>query len=193
MAFNEWNLFDDEEEARRWVSQKMVAPDADSRQWLLFVLDDQTYGLPVSHVVQMVRHTRMTPIPHLSPFLAGAINLQGEVIPVMDLRLRFAKPASKRTDRTILMIVCVTHSTGQPEPGVTNKQIALMVDAVSDLLFLSEEEIQPPGTATTAHTAIDGRSVIIGVVRQSEKVITLLDMDILLSREEMMAAMTPPP
>lgn len=190
MALNEWNQFDDEEEARRWVGQQMVAPSADSRQWLIFLLDGQLYGLPISYVVQMVRHTRITPIPNLPPFLVGAVNLQGEVIPVMDLRLRFAKPAGKRTDRTILIIVCVKHPTGRAEPtgNTLSKQIGLMVDAVSDLLFISNADLHPPDATTTAHTTTNGCSVIMGVVRQPERVITLLEMDILLSQEEMIAA-----
>ncbi|MBF0582772.1 MAG: purine-binding chemotaxis protein CheW [Magnetococcales bacterium] len=190
MTLSEWNLFDDEEEARRWVSQQMLAPSADSRQWLVCLLGDQAYGIAIHHVVQMVRCNRVTPIPQLPPFLAGLFNLEGEVIPVVDLRLRLELPAGAPGDRTILVVVRVAHpvAVGQPAPTMVGKQLGLMVDAVLDLPFIAEGEIRPPPPTTSQSGIVDERPIQLGVVRQSGREITLLDVDVLLSREEMLAA-----
>ncbi|MEO5349185.1 MAG: chemotaxis protein CheW [Magnetococcus sp. YQC-3] len=190
MAFNAWNLFDEEEEARRWVSQQMVAPSADSRQWLLCQVGGQICGLPVDRIQQMVQCTQITPIPHLPPFLPGLFNLHGEVIPVLDLRLRLALPVDGEEGRPILVIVRIEHSlTEKPADGTeAGKLVALRVDALLDLVFLRAEEMQLPEATATVGTAVDGRPILLGTARHREEVIHLLDSEALLSREEMLAA-----
>ncbi|MEO5362043.1 MAG: chemotaxis protein CheW [Magnetococcus sp. DMHC-8] len=198
---NEWNLFDDEEEARRWVNQQMVCPTVDSRQWLVCLLEEQAYALPVDCVVEMVRYTAVTPLPRawqadgagpagtFPAWLAGACNLRGEVIPVLDVRVRFGLPPGKCTAQTILVVVQVTHppAVGEAAGGPVRKQVGLLVDAVAELLYLRNEEIQPPATALTAPAAVDGRPLLSGVVQGEERALRLLDVDTLLSREEMLA------
>ena len=184
MTQNRWNQFDDEEEARRWVSQQTAMPTADSQQWLLCLLDAQFYGIAVAQVVQMVRYTHSTPLPHLPPYLVGLFNLQGEVIPVLDLRLRFELPVAESATHTILVVVRVT----PPPEGSPNRQIGVLVDAVTDLVFLSAGEIHPPKFSSPLYTAADGRPLIVGVARQGEREIQLLDVDAVLSKEEMLVA-----
>lgn len=180
MAFNAWNLFDDEEEARRWVSQQMVAPPAGSRQWLLGQVGARLCGLPVDRVVQMVQCTHITPIPHLSA-VAGLFNLQGEVIPVVDLRQRFALPAAAGDVRSILVIVRVTHDATAAEGAEGGKLVGLQVDAVVDLAFLQAEAVG---------MAVAGRAILSGMARHRGEEIYLVDIEAVLSREEVLAAMT---
>lgn len=186
MAFNAWNLFDDEEEARRWVSQQMVAPSAGSRQWLLSQVGVHLCGLPVDRVVQMVQSSHVTPIPHLSA-VAGLFNLQGEVIPVVDLRQRFAQPAAAGGVRSVLVIVRVVHDAAQAEGTEGGKLVGLQVDAVVDLVFLPAEAMRP---LEAVGVAVAGRAILSGMARHCGEEIHLVDIEAVLSREEVLAAMT---
>ncbi|MBF0162666.1 MAG: purine-binding chemotaxis protein CheW [Magnetococcales bacterium] len=185
MTRNRWNQFDDEAEARRWVTQQVAIPTADSQQWLLCQLGSVLCGIAVTRVVQMVRYTHSTPLPHLPPHLAGLFNLHGEVIPVLDLRLRLALPAGELSPRAILVVVQVNHPLEkESDPG---KQVGILVDGVTDLLFASTGEIQPPTADMPPGTTAAGQPLIQGEVRRGEQTIYLLDVDTMLSREEMLA------
>ncbi len=202
MADDDWNLFDDEEEARQWVSQQAICPTPGSSQWLICLLDDQAYGIPVDHVVQMVGYTPVTPLPHplrsdetVEPettrplFLAGVFSLHGEIIPVLDWRLRLTIPKGNDHDRSVVVVVRVAHPPDKSgsSGSAVYKQVGLRMDAVSDLRFLDADAVQPPGDEPTTPSLHD-HSNLLGVVQSGERRIKLLNMNTLLSREEMLAA-----
>ncbi|MEO5341181.1 MAG: chemotaxis protein CheW [Magnetococcus sp. MYC-9] len=184
MTHNEWNPFDDEEEARSWVGRQGATSTAAGQTWLFFLLDGQLCGLPARQVVQMVRYAPATPIPGLPPHLAGLCNLQGEVIPVMDLRLRLTLPAADEAARTVLVVVQPMRTAAE---GGMDRQFGLRVDGVEELMALADDDIEPVGTDQAPFATTAGPPPILGVVHHRGKRVPLLDLDNLLSSEEMLA------
>lgn len=100
---------------------------------LTFRLGDQEYSLDIMSVREIRSWTRTTPLPHAPAYMKGVINLRGTVLPVMDLAQRLGLPAQEQTDRNVIIVV----SDGKAMTG-------LLVDAVSDIIARSSDELQPP-------------------------------------------------
>ena len=99
----------------------------------------------------------------------GMFNLRGLVIPVMDLRKKFNMPGEERHEFSVIIIV-----------DVENKNIGLTVDAVSDVIFVKDEDMQD-----TSELAVNVDTKFIkGVAKTKDEMIILLDIDYLLSKEE---------
>lgn len=111
----------------------MTEPDKSSSELLTFKLAQQEYALDIMLVREIRGWTKTTPMPHAPAFMRGVINLRGTVLPVMDLAARLGLPAIETTERNVIIVV-------KFKDGMTG----LLVDAVSDIIALSEEDIQPP-------------------------------------------------
>ncbi|MFT6674182.1 MAG: purine-binding chemotaxis protein CheW [Sulfitobacter sp.] len=127
-----------------------------SIELLTFQLADQEYSLDIMSVREIRGWTRATPLPHAPQFMKGVINLRGTVLPVMDLAQRLGLPAREQNDRNVIIVV-------KHEDSMTG----LLVDAVSDIIALTSDDLQPPpelssGTASgviSALTLIDDRMI----------------------------------
>jgi len=125
------------------------------RRLVVFHLGDEEYGVPVTLVQEIIRHTAPRPVPGGAPHVEGVINLRGRIIPVVDLRARFgvggARPAGAKTVVTTV-------------DGVT---IGLVVDEVREVLTLGDDvcEPTPAGTDSGGHVEtvakLDGRLVVV--------------------------------
>jgi purine-binding chemotaxis protein CheW len=135
-------------------------------KYLTIVLDSEAYGIAVLKVREIIRQQKITPIPHLPAFVKGVINLRGRVIPVIDLRVKFDLQAVF-TERTCVVVV---HVTRDDHPPI---QMGLIVDAVEEVVNLSDEDIQPtPDFGTRVDT-----SYLLGLARIKGQVKMLLDID----------------
>ncbi|HEY8995070.1 MAG TPA: chemotaxis protein CheW [Lacunisphaera sp.] len=135
-------------------------------KYLTIVLDREAYGIAVLKVREIIRQQKITPVPHLPDFVKGVINLRGRVIPVIDLRIKFGLEA-QFTERTCVVVVHVVRADG---PIV---QMGLIVDAVEEVVNLSDQDIQPtPDFGTRVDT-----SYLLGLARIKEQVKMLLDID----------------
>ncbi|MCG0277927.1 MAG: chemotaxis protein CheW [Thermanaeromonas sp.] len=138
-------------------------------QLVVFQLAGETYGVDINHVHEIIRLQPITEVPRTPDFIEGVINLRGRIIPVIDLHKRFGLPPAEATNNTRIMVVEVG--------GMT---VGMIVDAVSEVLRLPEENIEPPPPI------IKGVDVayLKGVGKWEDKLIILLDLDRVLKENE---------
>ena len=141
-------------------------------QLVTFLLGGEEYGIPISQIQEIDRLAKITKVPKAAPFIEGVTNLRGEVIPVLDTRKRFDLEVKAPDDRTRIIIV----ELGGVKTG-------LVVDSVREVLSLSRKDIAPPPEAI--HSGVDQRFISgIGKVDGGKRMIVLLDVEKILSKEE---------
>jgi purine-binding chemotaxis protein CheW len=144
-------------------------------QFLSFILGSEEYGIEILRVQEIRGYSAITPIPNTPPHIRGLINLRGTVAPVADLRAKFGMPAVEYNRFTVIILV-----------AVSGKTVGLIVDAVSDVLNLAEDRIQPP---PDLGSQVDVR-FLRGVVAFDDRLVGVLDLDRLLG-EDVAAAGAP--
>ncbi|WP_299692920.1 chemotaxis protein CheW [uncultured Tateyamaria sp.] len=128
---------------------------------LTFKLSDQEYSLDIMSVREIRGWTQATPLPHTPSYMKGVINLRGTVLPVMDLGQRLGLPVTEHTDRNVIIVV----KHGETLAG-------LLVDAVSDIIALTDEDMQPPPDVSSgAHPGVIKSLTLI-----DERMIRVLDL-----------------
>jgi purine-binding chemotaxis protein CheW len=140
-----------------------------SSQFLTFTLADQVYGVDLFKIQEIRGYTPATPIPNVQPYIRGVMNLRGTVLPVVDLRIRFGLPAVVYDKFTVIVIAMVA-----------DKMVGLVVDAVSDVLQVPQDEMRD---APDFGPAVDIR-FINGVFETKDHVAIALNLDKLLSENE---------
>jgi len=107
--------------------------DTQKGRFLTFSLGNESYGIEIKYVTEIVGIQAITEIPELPEYVRGIINLRGQIIPVMDVRLRFKKEPKEYTDRTCVIVI-----------NVKDVSIGLIVDSVAEVLTIPEENIVEP-------------------------------------------------
>lgn len=144
----------------------------ESNQLLTFKLGNETYGIQISNVREILTYPVVTPIPDASRWVKGVINLRGEVAPIIDLRVRFNIDNNPSyTERTIVVAV-KTHDS---------RMIGLVVDEVSDMENVDLEKLYP---APDMGTSI-APEYLKGLFKKEEQMIVILDIDRILDKAEM--------
>jgi purine-binding chemotaxis protein CheW len=143
------------------------------RQFLTFWLKEQEYGLDLLRVREIRGFTSITAIPNMPAHIKGVMNLRGTVLPVIDLRLKFGMPEKEYTKFTVIVIA----KSGE-------KNVGLVVDSVSDVLTVPARQIEPP---PDFGIAVD-QNFILGLLKASDRLSILLDLDKLLSESEVTVA-----
>jgi purine-binding chemotaxis protein CheW len=141
-------------------------------QLVTFMLGVEEYGIPISQIQEIDRLSRITKVPKAAHFVEGITNLRGEVIPVLDTRKRFDLEVKPADDRTRIIIV----ELGGVKTG-------LIVDSVREVLSLPRQDLAPPPGAISSginQQFISG----IGKVDNGKRMIVLLDVENILSRDE---------
>lgn len=138
----------------------------------MMVLAGESYGIAVMKVREIIRMQKITPVPRLPGHVKGVFNLRGRVIPVIDLRVRFGLAATL-SSATCIVVVQVKLPTAQ------TVQMGLIVDGVSDVLNLTDAEIEP---TPDFGSSIDAR-YILGMAKVKDQVCPLLDIDRLVAPE----------
>ncbi|WHX27182.1 chemotaxis protein CheW [Virgibacillus halodenitrificans] len=140
-----------------------------TRKMIVFQLDNEEYAVSVQQVGLIERITPITRVPQTVDFVKGVINLRGVVTPIIDLRIRFGLSEAEFTDHSRIIIV-----------NMEDKEVGLIVDAANDVVDIPEETIEPaPEVIGTVD--ID---YIEGVAKLEERLIILLDLEKVLSAEE---------
>jgi purine-binding chemotaxis protein CheW len=106
-------------------------------KYLTFQLAREVYGLEILKVREIIGLMDVTPVPRTPPHIRGVINLRGKIIPVVDLRVKFSLEPAPDTERTCIIVVDLAQDAGTVQMGV-------VVDAVSEVLSISAEQIVPP-------------------------------------------------
>ncbi len=142
-------------------------------KYLTFTLADEEYGIGILKVKEIIGMMSITSVPRTPDFVKGVINLRGKVIPVIDLRLKFGMDAIAYTDRTCIIVVEI-------DTDDLTIQIGIVVDSVSEVLNIKEEEIEDaPSFGTSLNT-----EYILGMAKIDSGVKILLDIDQVLSAKE---------
>lgn len=146
--------------------------DAATQQVLTFELGNATYGFDILRVREIRGWTSITRIPQAPPDVLGILNLRGSIVPIVDLRTRFALQSAAYTQSTVIIVVSVQSQAGRNEFGV-------VVDAVSDVLDVNAADIkQPPDLGANCAT-----DYIRGFVSAGERMTMLLDIDRLIGTD----------
>lgn len=142
-------------------------------QFLTFTLGEEEYGIDILKVQEIRGYSAITHIPNAPAHVRGIMNLRGTVVPVVDLRAKFGMPAAESSKFTVIIVVMV----GEKIAG-------LVVDAVSDVLNISQADVRPaPDLGARCDTRF-----ISGVVSVADKLAVLLDIERLLTEEEVAGA-----
>ena len=142
-------------------------------KYLTFKLGQESYGIAVLKIREIIRMTDITTVPQMPTYVKGVINLRGKIIPVADLRVRFGLEEAPSTQHTCIVVVQVTLPTG------SKVQTGLIVDSVEEVINLAQNEIEeaPDFGANVDTRYILGMAKVKGVVK------TLLDIDGVLGAE----------
>ncbi len=138
-----------------------------SGKFLTFRLANESYGIEVLLVREIIRMQKITPVPEMPAHIKGVINLRGKVTPVVDLRVRLGLEAGNTTDRTCVIVVDVEKGGG------FSSLFGLIVDAVDEVIPITESKFGP--SSNSASTA--SSEVCLGTANVKGGVLTLLDID----------------
>ena len=138
----------------------------DIGQYLTFVLQEEEYGVHILKVRGIQGWQKTTPIPNVPDYVLGVINLRGEVVPIIDLRMRFGLESVPYTAETVVIIVKVG-------PAHSERTVGLVVDAVADVQNINPEEMKnkPDLGGSINDDFVKGLAMI------DEKMIILLEID----------------
>lgn len=155
------------------VSPNENAPVRGSK-YLTFTLREESYGVPVQGVREIIPLTLVTPVPRLPEYIEGVINLRGKIIPVLNMGLRFGFPPSATSERVCIIVVQLkTESAAVAQCG-------LIVDAVEEVISIAPSEIEAtPDFASNIDTGC-----IAGLVNLNGKVKTLLHIEKIVSPDQ---------
>jgi purine-binding chemotaxis protein CheW len=151
-------------------SRNVTQALSEANQYLTFMLGDELYGVDILRVQEIKGYQKCTPIPNTPVFIKGVLNLRGTIVPIVDLRAKFNLPSVDATMFTVVIVVVVQ-----------DRIMGLIVDAVSEVMDIASGDIQPP---PMLGTNVDV-SFISGLGRCGERLITILNIDHVLSLDEL--------
>lgn len=132
-------------------------------QYIVVRLGDEQYGIDIRYIDNIVRMQRITRIPKVPAYLKGVINLRGEVLPVMSLRLKMGLPADEITRATRIIILKLEQEGN----------VGIIVDEVKEVITLDSDHVEK-----IQYDAKDGiQSFISGVGKRGDELISLLDLN----------------
>lgn len=140
-------------------------------QWVTFRLDDETYGINVMQVQEVLRYSEIAPVPGAPDYVLGIINLRGNVVTVIDTRRRFALPDYEVSDSTRIIII-----------EAAKQVVGLLVDSVAEVVYLRASEIESAPDVGNDESS----KYIQGVVTRDKELLILVDVNRLLTEDEWM-------
>lgn len=148
------------------VSSKGLEADT-VKEFLTFRLNEEEYGIPILNAQEIISYRKSTPIPNSPNWVAGAINIRGVVIPVIDIRDIFGMEAIEYDENSVIIIT-----------QLGGRILGYVVDAVKDVLGFTEEQMQEtPTVSDRIHTRY-----LSGMGKMGDRLVMLLDMSELLER-----------
>lgn len=156
--------------AEKTENVAVIEEDTQNGRFLTFSLGNESYGIEIKYVTEIIGIQAITEIPELPKYVKGIINLRGKIIPVMDVRLRFKKERREYNDRTCIIVI-----------DISDLSIGLIVDAVSEVLTIPEDGIVDPPKMNKGA----GNRYIKSIGKVGNDVKLLLDCEKLLTEEEL--------
>lgn len=139
-------------------------------EYLTFMLATETYGIDILKVQEIRGYDTVTHIANAPEFIKGVINLRGVIVPIVDMRIKFNVGEPTYHEFTVVIIM-----------NVLDRVIGMVVDGVSDVVALTPEQICP---APEMGAALD-TNYITGLGTQSDRMLILVDIEKMMSSEEM--------
>ena len=151
-----------------------MSDTAETTQYLTFTLAEEVFAIDISQVREVLDYTTVTKVPRTPPFMRGVINLRGNVVPVVDMRVKFDMTAADTTVNTCIIIV---------EINVDDETTILgaMADSVQEVLELEPGQIEPPPRIGTRLNT----EFIHGMGKRGDQFIMILDIDKVFSAAEL--------
>ena len=151
-----------------------VASIAETTQYLTFKLDDEVFALDISKVREVLEYSTVTKVPQTPDFMQGVINLRGNVVPVIDMRLKFGMSESEKTVNTCVIIVEINLDGESTVLGA-------IADSVQEVFELESGQIEPaPKIGTRLNT-----DFIKGMGKRDGEFVIILDIDKVFSSDEL--------
>lgn len=138
-------------------------------QYVTFKLDDETYGINVMQIQEVLRYTEIAPVPGAPDYVLGIINLRGNVVTVIDTRKRFGLSEADMTDHTRVVVL-----------EVEGQVIGILVDSVAEVVYLKQSEIETAPNVGNDESA----RFIQGVCNKNGELIILVEFEKMLTDEE---------
>jgi purine-binding chemotaxis protein CheW len=136
-------------------------------KFTIFNISDETFGIDIARVLEILRVQKIFTVPGLPGFLSGVMSVRGAVIPVMDLRRRFGMKPAGRKERIILV-------------RYDHEKIGFLVDEIKEILVLNPDDIRPSPSIFKGFKT----EYLTGIGKKDERIILLLNIDTLLTSEE---------
>jgi purine-binding chemotaxis protein CheW len=155
------------------------------RQYLTFILADEIYAINVANIKEVLGVPRITRVPRMPEFMNGVINLRGNVVPVLDLRLKFSLGATDLTKDTGIIVTEIADFFDDNDAQTLT--VGIFSDRVDKVITLDERQIEPP---PKIGMSID-TSFITGMGRMDDSFVIILDINRLLSQNELLNTYTP--
>ena len=135
--------------------ETQVEEKTDIKRFLTFESDNLIFGVNTDQVVEIINNHSIRSIPMVPPYVRGVINLRGQIIPIIDFRLKMDKPFKDYTARTCIVILNINSNT-----------IGIIVDAVSQVLDIDLEKSSPIPVEkkmkmTNSMVSIDEKTVVL--------------------------------
>lgn len=164
------------------ASGNRAAEEHRTMQVLTFVMGGDVFGVPIQQVREIIEFDGLTQVPTMPRHLRGVIRLRGTVVPIVDLQVRFGRAETVIARRTCVVIVEV-------HQGGAECSLGILVDAVNEVLAVERDSL-------TASPTVGGglRSEFVsGILNLENRLVVVLDIDKILSEEEMdgLAALAP--
>jgi len=139
------------------------------QQVVIFSVAEESYGVDIGMVSEIIRLQEITKVPRTPTFVVGVINLRGKIIPVVSLRTIFHLPAAEQTRESRIVVV-----------DIGGQQTGVMVDAVTEVLRIAADAVEPPSSVIAGADS----DYLLGIAKVGDKMITLLNLEKVLSREQ---------
>ncbi len=140
-------------------------------QYIVIKIGEEQYGIDIKYVETIVRMQKITRVPEVQAYFKGVINLRGEVVPVMSLRLKMNLEPDVITGRTRIIMIKLE----------SNAPIGIIVDEVKEVVTLGEGNIESPSKVAKT----EAQSYINGIGKSGGNLISLLDLNMVISDKEL--------
>ncbi|TVP58489.1 MAG: purine-binding chemotaxis protein CheW [Halomonadaceae bacterium] len=151
------------------AQQQAQAGDDEVLQYVTFHLDDETYGLNVMQIQEVLRYTEIAPVPGAPDYVLGIINLRGNVVTVIDTRRRFGLQDAEVSDATRIVVL-----------EADNQVIGILVDSVAEVVYLRRNEIETAPNVGNVESA----RFIQGVCNRDGDLVILVEFEKMLTEDE---------
>jgi len=151
------------------MGQESAALEDEVIQWVTFCIGEETYGIAVMQVREVIRVSDITPVPGADEHILGIINLRGNVVTVLDMHCLLALPPVDLTDQSRIII------------SESNEQvIGLLVDSVAEVVYLKASEVEVRPSVGNE----EGAKFIRGVHSEGDQLLILVDVDQMMIEED---------